>query len=82
MPRYATLKLTVDPQTGKRELIVGYQSDEDALAMEHEADHRKLAVGVAGKDAVKKSTRVSPKSKSSGGSDDDGGLPQAIEQDQ
>jgi hypothetical protein len=82
MARYATLKLTVDPKTGKRELIVGYQSDEDALAREHESEHRKLAVGVAGSDAVKKATRVSKRGPTDSGSDDDGGLPQAIEQDQ
>ena len=37
------LKLRVDPVTGKREVVVDYTSDSDALPMEHEDDHRRLA---------------------------------------
>jgi hypothetical protein len=37
------LRVRVDPVTGKRELVVDYQSDSDALPMEHEEEHRRLA---------------------------------------
>ena len=37
------LRLRVDPVTGRREVVVDYTSDSDALPMEHEDDHRKLA---------------------------------------
>lgn len=36
------LRLQIDPSTGKKNLIVDYGSDEDALPMEHEEDHRRL----------------------------------------
>jgi hypothetical protein len=35
-----TLRLRHNPKTGLRELVVHYESDEDALAHEHERDHR------------------------------------------
>jgi hypothetical protein len=37
------LRLRVDPATGKRELVIDYTSDADALPMEHEDAHRRLA---------------------------------------
>ncbi len=37
-----TLKLTVDPATGKKTLVADYHSDADALPMEHEENHRRL----------------------------------------
>ena len=37
------LRLRVDPATGRRELVIDYTSDADALPMEHEEDHRRLA---------------------------------------
>ena len=37
-----TLRLQVDPTTQKKQLLVGLQSDADALPMEHEDDHRAL----------------------------------------
>ncbi|MEJ7604374.1 MAG: hypothetical protein WKG01_41320 [Kofleriaceae bacterium] len=37
------LRLRVDPQTGKREVVVDYASDSDALPIEHEDEHRRLA---------------------------------------
>lgn len=48
-----TLTLRVDPVTKRREVVIDYVSDSDALPMEHEEDHRK-AVGklFAGKVAV------------------------------
>jgi hypothetical protein len=38
----ATLKLTIDPATGKRTVTISYASDEDALPHEHEEAHRAL----------------------------------------
>jgi hypothetical protein len=37
------LRLRVDPVTGRREVVIDYTSDSDALPMEHEEDHRRLA---------------------------------------
>jgi hypothetical protein len=37
------LRLRVDPVTGKRELVIDYTSDADALPIEHEQTHRELA---------------------------------------
>lgn len=37
-----TIKLEIDPNTGKKNVIVGYESDADALPMEHEDDHKRL----------------------------------------
>src|SRR5207247_1283711 len=38
-----TLRLRVDPTTGRREIVIDYSSDGDALPMEHEENHRSLA---------------------------------------
>ncbi len=37
-----TLKLKIDPVTGKKTLVADYHSDEDALPNEHEEEHRRL----------------------------------------
>jgi hypothetical protein len=37
------LRLRTDPVTGKREVVIDYTSDSDALPMEHEEEHRRLA---------------------------------------
>lgn len=37
-----TLKLTIDPKTGKKTLVADYHSDADALPHEHEDEHRRL----------------------------------------
>ena len=37
-----TLKLVIDPHTGKKTLVADYHSDEDALPNEHEEEHRRL----------------------------------------
>lgn len=37
------LRLRVDPATGKRELVIDYTSDADALPAEHEDAHRQIA---------------------------------------
>lgn len=44
-----TLQLKIDPVTKKREVLIGYTSDSDALPMEHEDDHRALVQKVVGK---------------------------------
>lgn len=36
------LRLEIDPVTGKKNVVIDYGSDEDALPMEHEEDHRRL----------------------------------------
>jgi hypothetical protein len=37
-----SIRLTVDQETGKKNLIIEYESDSDALPVEHEEDHRRL----------------------------------------
>ena len=37
------LRLVVDAKTGRRQVVVDYQSEADALPIEHEDAHRKLA---------------------------------------
>jgi len=37
------LRLRVDPATGRRTIVIDYASDADALPMEHEEEHRRLA---------------------------------------
>jgi hypothetical protein len=37
-----TIRLRCDPATGKKDIIVSLRSDEDALPMEHEQQHRAL----------------------------------------
>lgn len=44
-----TLKLTLNPRTGERTLLVDYTSDPDLLGYEHEADHRALVERILGK---------------------------------
>ena len=38
----ATLKLSVDPTTGKRTITINYTSDADALPHEHEEAHKEV----------------------------------------
>ena len=37
-----TIRLVVDPVSGKRSVVIGYHSDSDALPIEHEEEHRAL----------------------------------------
>jgi len=37
-----TIKLRIDPNTGKKDIIVSLSADADALPHEHEEQHRKL----------------------------------------
>ena len=37
-----TIRLRINPETGKKDIIIGMRSDEDALPHEHEQQHRNL----------------------------------------
>lgn len=37
-----TIRLIVNPETRKRDVVIDYESDQDAMAMEHEDDHGKI----------------------------------------
>ena len=37
-----TLKLRVDPATGKKDVLIDYHGDAGALPLEHEQEHRRL----------------------------------------
>lgn len=37
-----TLRLRVDPQTGRKTVLVDYASDTDALPIEHEQEHKRF----------------------------------------
>lgn len=37
-----TIRLRIDPATGKKDILIDYHSDSDALPMEHEEEHRLL----------------------------------------
>lgn len=43
-PRMAELviHLQIDPETGKKNLLIEYESDSDMLPIEHEEEHRRL----------------------------------------
>jgi hypothetical protein len=44
-----TIKLRHNPKTGERELIIGYESEGDALPFEHEREHRALVEALLGR---------------------------------
>lgn len=37
-----TIQLRIDPQTGKKDIIINMRSDEEALPHEHERQHRAI----------------------------------------
>ena len=37
-----TIQLRIDPESGKKDIVVSLRSDEDALPFEHEQQHREL----------------------------------------
>jgi hypothetical protein len=43
-----TIRFRSNPKTGKRELVISYESDSDALAHEHERDHRAMVESLIG----------------------------------
>lgn len=51
----AEIRLVIDPVTGKKDVIIKYRSDEDALPMEHEEEHRRLVDRLLAGGAVKAS---------------------------
>ncbi|MEQ8790713.1 MAG: hypothetical protein RIC55_30730 [Pirellulaceae bacterium] len=65
-----TIQLRIDPQTGKKDIIVSLRSDEDALPHEHEQLHRRLVEklieggvlsdGEAGKLIIERETAAPP----------------------
>jgi len=36
------IRLVVDPTTGKKNVVIGYRADADAMPIEHEDAHRKI----------------------------------------
>lgn len=44
-----TIRFRHNPKTGKRELLISYDSEEDALPHEHERDHRAVVEKVLGR---------------------------------
>lgn len=47
-----TIRLQIDPSTGKKNIIIGYHSDSDALPQEHEQHHKKLVEKLVGKGLI------------------------------
>ena len=43
-----TLKLRHNTRSGQRELVIHFESDDDAMAHEHERDHRALVESMLG----------------------------------
>ena len=43
-----TIRFRHNPSTGKRDLVISYESEEDMLAHEHERDHRALVESLLG----------------------------------
>jgi hypothetical protein len=43
-----TIRFRHNPATGKRDLVISYESDQDALPHEHERDHRALVEQLIG----------------------------------
>ena len=50
-----TIRLRIDPNTGKKDIIVSLRSDADALPHEHEEQHRALVEKLIGGGIVKAS---------------------------
>lgn len=48
-----TLRLEVDPATKKKNVWVKYESDSDALPMEHEEEHKRLVAALLAGGQVK-----------------------------
>ncbi|MCP3062349.1 hypothetical protein LXT21_26515 [Myxococcus sp. K38C18041901] len=49
------LRLLVNPQTGRKDVVIQYESDSDALPMEHEEEHRRLVDQLVAGGALKAS---------------------------
>lgn len=44
-----TIRFRYNKRTGKNEIVIGYESDSDALPHEHERDHKALAEELLGR---------------------------------
>ncbi len=44
-----TIELEYDPETGKKDIRIGYESDPDLTRAEHEADHRRIVESLLSK---------------------------------
>jgi hypothetical protein len=49
-----TLRLRYNLQTGRKDLFIDYHSDDDALPIEHEQDHRAIVESLLGKGVLKR----------------------------
>jgi len=49
-----TIRLVRDAVSGKRNVVIGYESDSDALPIEHEEEHRRLVEKLVAGGLVKK----------------------------
>ncbi len=77
-----TIRLETDPVTGKRDIIVSLESDEDLLPHEHEQQHRELvnklieggliAAGDVGKIVVERESEEQAGSPTSAGQEPQG----------
>lgn len=43
-----TIRLVANPKTGKRDIYIDYESEDDALPFEHEEEHRDLVEQLLG----------------------------------
>jgi len=43
-----TIRLVSNPKTGKRDIYIDYESEDDALPFEHEEDHRDIVEQLLG----------------------------------
>lgn len=50
-----TIQLKIDPATGKKDIIIGLRSDDDALPHEHEQQHQALVEKLIAGGLVKQS---------------------------
>jgi hypothetical protein len=49
-----TLRLRYNLQTGRKDLLIDYHSDDDALPIEHEQDHRAIVESLLGRGVLKR----------------------------
>lgn len=49
-----TLRLRYNLQTGRKDLLIDYHSDDDALPIEHEQDHRAIVESLLGKGVLRR----------------------------
>jgi len=47
-----TIRFVFNLETGKKDIYIDYQSEEDALPMEHEQEHRELVGQLLGQGAL------------------------------